>query len=136
MKKDITPPSVENIAVAIVQEENELQEEVWNVYLFNLKDEPIEQVLVTSKGYITDVNGNETKTSVLRHGLGTIGGLEYAKIEPIMKDVFALHNEYWVSFFQENKMYDKKFVFLAETIKEENFITIPFINKQGVMLGM
>jgi len=136
MKKDIIHPEVINIAVAVVKEKNELNETIWNVYLFNLKDEEIEQVLVSSKGYITDIKGIETKTSVLRHSLGNIKGLEYAQIEPIMENVFALHNEYWVSFFQEGKMFDKKFVFLAETIKEENFITIPFINKQGVILGL
>ncbi len=31
MKKDITPPEVINVAVAIVQEKNELNETIWNV---------------------------------------------------------------------------------------------------------
>ena len=39
MRKDIAPPTVENIAVAIVKEQNDLNEFEWNVYLINLKKE-------------------------------------------------------------------------------------------------
>jgi len=134
MKKDINPPVVKDIAVAIVKEKNDLQEDIWNVYLLNLKNESIEQVLVSSKGYIKDLNGVETKTSVLRHGLGTVESKSFTQIEPIMENLFSLHNEYWVSYFNNNTMLDKKYVFLTETIKEENFINIPLINKMGVMI--
>lgn len=134
MKKDINPPKVENVLVAVVQEKNELNNNVWNVYLINQRNENIENVLVSSKGYITDVSGKETKTSMLRHAVGNIEKNNYALIEPIMEDVFALHNEYWVSFFIDNQMFDKKYIFLAETIKPANFITIPVINKKGVMI--
>ena len=34
----------------------------------------------------------------------------------------------------QNVMYDKKYIFLPETIKEENFVLIPYINKKGVMI--
>ena len=134
MKKDIQPPIIKNIAVAIVKEKNNIQEDIWNVYLLNLKTEKIEEVLVSSKGYIKDLEGNETKTSTLRHSLGTISAKSFVKIEPIMENVFPLHNEYWVSYFSENQLFDKKYIFLAETIKEENLITIPLIEKPGVMI--
>lgn len=134
MKKDINPPIIKDVAVAVVKETNDLGEDVWNVYLLNLKSESIFQVLVSSKGYLKDVKGNETKTSTLRHSLGDIDAKSFAKVEPIIDDVFALHNEYWVSFFIADKMYDKKYIFLAESIKEENFITIPLIDKKGVMI--
>jgi hypothetical protein len=58
----------------------------------------------------------------------------FKKIEPILEDVFALTNEYWVSFYLDNKMFDKKFIFLAESIKVENCITVPVINKKGVLI--
>lgn len=134
MKKDINLPIVTDIAVAIVKEKNDIQEDVWNVYLLNLKKEPIEQVLVSSKGYMKDLNGIETKTSVLRHGLGTIKAESFVKIEAIIEDLFALHNEYWVSYFSGDNMLDKKYVFLAETVKDENLIPIPLIDKLGVMI--
>lgn len=134
MKKDINPPKVEDIIVAVVKEKNELDQDVWNVYLVNQQKETIENVLVSSKGYLTDTKGVKTETSMLRHGLGNIESGEFALIEPIMENVFVLHNEYWVSFFKDNTMYDKKYIFLAETIKEENLVNIPVINKQGVMI--
>lgn len=134
MKKDINHPTIKDVAVAIVKEKNELNETVWNVYLINQKAETLENVLVSSKGYITDLDGKETKTSVLRHSLGDIKPKTHNLIEPIIKDVFALHNEYWVSFYQNKEMHDKKYIFLAETIKEENLINIPILNKPGVMI--
>ncbi len=134
MKKDINPSIIENVSVAIVKEKNELHEDSWNVYLINQKEATIENVLVSSKGYMTDLKGNETKTSSLRHSLGNIEPNSYTLIEPIIENVFALHNEYWVSFFLNNEMLDKKYIFLAETIKEENLINIPLINKPGVMI--
>lgn len=134
MKKDIVPPKVENIAVAVVKEKNETNEDVWQVYFINLQDKELEQVLVSSKGYLKLESGQETKTSMLRHGLGNVTAKSFSKIEPIMEELFGLHNEYWVSFFQDGKMYDKKYIFLAETIKEENFVTIPLIDKKGILI--
>ena len=133
MKKDIVPPIVENIAVAIVKEQNDLYESEYNVYLLNLKQENIEGVLVTSKGYGM-YNNEDVKTSVLRHFLDVVNANDFKKIEPIVESVFGLNNEFWVSFFIGNVMYDKKYVFLPETIKDDNFILIPLINKKGVII--
>jgi len=133
MLKDIPKLVVENIIVAIVPEENEIAEEIWNVYLVNLYDTKIEGVLVSSKGY-GNRNGEEVKTSTLRHFIGTVEPLDYAKIELIIKDVFGLSNEYWISFYLGKDMYDKKYVFLPESITEENFTMIPILNKRGVMI--
>ena len=133
MKKDITPPTVEDIAIAVVRETNDLEELEWNVYFLNLKKEKIEGVLVSSHGYGT-INEEAVKTSTLRHFLDDVGPKSFVKFEPIMETLFGLNNEYWVSFFLNNVMYDKKYIFLPETIKEENFILIPYINKKGVMI--
>ncbi len=133
MKKDISPPLVEDIAVVIVKEENETNEGEWNVYLLNLKNETIEGVIVSSKGYGI-YNNEEVKTSTLRHFIDSVSPKNFAKIEPVIENVFGLNNEYWVSFFINKTMYDKKYIFLPETIKEENFTLIPVINKKGVMI--
>ena len=71
---------------------------------------------------------------MLRHLIGTVEAHNYAKIEPIMSNVFGLTNEYWVSFYLNKDMYDKKYIFLPETISEGNFTMIPFLNKKGVMI--
>ena len=134
MKKDINPSKVENVAVAVVLEKNEINEDIWNVYIINQKKDTIENVLISSKGYVTDVKGIETKTSTLKHSIGNIEANDYALIEPIMENVFALHNEYWISFFIKGEMFDKKYIFLAETIKSDNLINVPVLEKQGVMI--
>ncbi len=133
MKKDIVPPTVKDVAVAIITEQNELGETEWNVYLLNLKKEKIEGVLVTSKGYGT-FDGEEVKTSTLRHFLDEVNAHNFKKIEPIVETVFGLNNEYWVSFYINKVMYDKKYIFLAESISPANLINIPLINKKGVMI--
>jgi hypothetical protein len=133
MKKDIQFPAVEDIAIAVVKEENELAQVEWNVYMLNLKNRPIEGVLVTSKGY-GEVNGEKILTSTLRHFLDSMEPRSFSKIEPIIEDVFGLNNEYWISFYENRVIHDKKYIFLPESITAENLITIPLLNKPGVMI--
>jgi len=136
MKEHIQVPKVENVAVAVVKELNEEKTaEVYNVYLLNHKKSIIRNVLVSSQGYGQNATtGESVRTSTLRHFLGDLDGQSYAKIEPIIEEVFGLSNEYWVSFYENNQILDKKFIFLAESITEENMINVPLINKRGVMI--
>ena len=133
MRKDIEIPVVTEIGVAIVNETNELNVEEWNVYMINMKTEPIEGVLVSSRGY-GEIQNERRATSELRHFLDVMEPKSFKKIEPIVEDVFCLNNEYWVSFYKNNKMFDKKFIFLPETILKENCVQIPIINKRGVLI--
>ena len=136
MKKDINIPKVENISVAVVKELNEEKtDEVFNVYLINQKKSSIKNALVSTRGYGENkTTGEKVKTSTLRHFIGDVDGRDFAKIEPIMEEVFGINNEFWVSFFEGSQMYDKKFIFLAETICDENMINVPIINKKGVLI--
>lgn len=136
MKKDINIPKVENISVAVVKELNEEKTtEVFNVYLINQKKSVIKNALVSSKGYGENkTTGEKVKTSTLRHFIGDVEAKDFAKIEPIMEEVFGLNNEYWVSYFEGSQMFDKKFIFLAETICDENMRNIPLLNKRGVLI--
>jgi hypothetical protein len=133
MIKDIEYREVKDIAIAITYEESEAGETGWNVFLLNLKNQLIEGVLVSSKGYGV-INGEAVKTSTLRHFLNEVKPGSFMKIEPIMEDVFSLSNEYWVSFYIDKIIYDKKFIFLPETISSEYFTLIPILNKRGVMI--
>lgn len=135
MKKDIQTPQVNDVGVAIVREMNEENEAIFNVYLVNLKNECLEACLVSSKGYGRNVKTDEKiKTSTLRHFLETVPAHSFVKIEPIIEAVFGLTNEYWISFWIGKQMYDKKYVFLAESINDKNFIEIPLIHKKGVFI--
>lgn len=132
MLKDIPQLKVENVAVAIVKEQSN-GADVWNAYIINLKNEMLEGVLITSKGYGM-MEGEERKTSTLRHFIENIPPLSCAKIEPITDNVLNLNNEYWVSFYLNNTMYDRKYVFLPGVINEEFFTQIPLLEKRGVMI--
>ncbi len=133
MLKDIIEPAFDGVGVAVVYEKNEEGHFVWNVYLINFNNEIITGVLVSSKGYGT-INNEEIKTSVLRHMLNEIDSLDYGKIEPINEDLFVLNNEYWVSFYLDGKIYDRKFVFVANTIEKSRLAHINVIDKKGILI--
>ena len=136
MREELKGPKVENVKMVVVpevQEEGGIQH---YVYLLNLRDDIMEGIIITSKGYGTNVEtGESIKTSTLRHSLEILLPDEAAKIEPIMEEVFGLSNEYWVSFWVNEVMYDKKFVFLPETINESNYVPIPKMGGKGVVIG-
>ena len=58
---------------------------------------------------------------------------EYALVEPIDESVFHLNNEYWVSFFIDGQLYDKKYIFVPESIIQENLSFILELELQGVL---
>ena len=137
MLKDIPELKVEDIALAVVpdlqkgEEPNEYT--VWDVFLINLKKQAIHGVLVSSHGY-GSLQGEEVKTSVLRHFFDELEPMSAALVEPIDREVFGLNNEYWVSFYVGKTIYDKKYLFLPESILVDNFSHIPVLNKTGVMI--
>ncbi|MCH2216132.1 MAG: hypothetical protein MK086_13265 [Flavobacteriales bacterium] len=134
MIKDIEQPKVEDIALAAVPEKNpESGVDEWNVYLINLKKIEISNVLIASRGYGV-VDKEKVETSQLRHFVESIPPQSYVKVEPIMENLFALNNQYWVSFYIDREIFDKKYVFLAETIQIENTTEIPLMEKRGVLL--
>ncbi len=133
MKKDIEFRPVEGVKITIARSFNEANEAEWDVYLINRLKTPINTVFVTSRGYGFDKDGNQVKTSKLRHFHKDVAAEEIIKIEMITPDVFHLNNEYWVSYFIDSQVFDKKFVFVPESIKEENLIHIEQLNLQGVL---
>lgn len=134
MKKDIDIPEVKEISVGVIKELSPEGEEQWNVYLINQKNEAIESVLVASTGY-GERNGERQKTSTLRHFFEVIPAKSYVKIEPILPELFDLSNEFWVSFYIGKTIFDKKFIFLPESILETNVTLIPVIQKSGILIG-
>lgn len=135
MKKDIHDPQVEDIAIAAIPEDNEESgEKDWYIFLINKKDVPIENVLVSSKGY-GEVDDKKVETSELRHYVESIPANGFAKIEPIMPDLFGISNQYWVSFYIDRQIFDKKYVFVAESIQESNLTEVPLVGEKGVLLS-
>jgi len=135
MKKELQGPKVENVFIAVVQELGEDNVNVYDVYLLNESENVLEQILITSKGYTTSKDtGEKIETTTLRRKMSGLIPYSALKVEPIMEDVMALTNEYWVCFWIGNKMYDKKFIVKSDLLKEENFKFIPTLNSKAVLV--
>lgn len=132
MKEDIERPKVENVTLAVIREVNDVQEEEWFVYLLNQNSFGLENILITSRGYGKQ-DGEKQETSTLRHYLEALGVNASFVVEPIQPEVFHLTNEYWVSYYAGGKLYDKRFVFLPESIQAENLHYIEMLDKLGVL---
>lgn len=133
MKKDLPENKVEGVAIAVVLEDENIESRSWKVYVLNLRDTQIQNVLISSKGYGT-INGEQVKTTVFRHFIGNLDSNKFAAIELIDEKLFAINNEFWLSYYVNGEIFDKKYIFLTESVSESNFIRIPHINKPGVMI--
>ncbi len=134
MKKDITIPEVEHVFLAAVQEwSDDFMEKVWYVYLVNDSDFQLDGVMLVSKAFGT-LNGEMKKTSLLRHAFVAIPPVSVVKVEMIEKSVLALNNEFMVTFFIGNTLYDKKYVFKANSITENAVEEVPILFVDGVIV--
>lgn len=134
MKKDIVFPTVEGIRVAIACKDATAETPEWAVYLLNTNAFDIDNVMVVSKGYSEKEQKQEQqRTSVLRQYLGTIMAGQHMQIELIDPSVFHLFNEYWVSYYVNGQIYDKKFIFVPESIISENLVYIPQLELKGIL---
>lgn len=130
MKKDIEIPKVDGVSIAVVKEFNEIyRTEDWNAYIINEKHVALEMVLIVSEGY-----SQTKKTAIFRKKIDKLPSRSFAKIELIPEELFALNNVFKVSFFQGNKMYDKKYEFRSNTINDKALQTIPLMNVKGVLV--
>lgn len=129
MKKDIEIPVAKDVHVAVVHEWNdEFLSKDWNAYLINNRTDAIEMTLVVSKGFDGD-----TRTSTMRHGIGVLEPKSFKKIELLQEEVLSLNNEFFVTFFAENKLFEKRFLFPKYTISEKSLTTIPVMDKDGIL---
>lgn len=134
MKKDITIPVVENIFLTAIQEwSDDFMEKVWYVYLINDSDFQLDSVMVVSKAFGT-IDGEMKKTSILRHAFVEISPVSVVKIEMVEKSVLVLNNEFMVTFFIGNTLYDRKFIFKAHAIHEDFVEEVPILFVDGVIV--
>jgi len=129
MKKDIEIPKAQNVQIVAVREwDEDFLAQHWNIYLVNDRTDEISTVLVLSRG-----NSDDRKTSTLRHGLGDVKPKTVAKIEFISTEVLSFTNEYLVTFFIGNKLFERKYVFEPNSISEEKLILVPVLKCEGVL---
>ena len=129
MKKDIQIPEVSGVEIAVVYEYNALYKtDDWNIYIINNKNVDLEMIVIVSQGF------SETKTtSLLRKKLETLPANSFAKIEYIQPELFVLNNRFQVSFFENNHLEDKTFLFEKNSIKEGGLRMISEIKKRGIL---
>ena len=134
MKSDITIPTVENVFLAAVQEwSDDFMEKVWYVYLINDSDFNLDSVMVVSKAFGT-IDGEMKKTSLLRHAFMQVPGVSVVKGEMVEKSVLQLNNEFMVTYFIGNTLYDKKFIFRAQSITPDYVEEVPILFVDGVIV--
>ncbi len=135
MKRDISFLPVEGIQVVIARKPTELDQYDWQVYLINQNDVMIRNVFVTSKGYgfLDETQQLQQTTSTLRHYFAELQPNEYVAVETIMPDVFHLNNQYWVSYYIGDQIFDKKFIFVPDSITEQNLIQISELGLEGIL---
>ncbi|MDQ1150530.1 hypothetical protein [Sphingobacterium zeae] len=134
MKADLPENIVKDIMIAVVLEGETIETKNWTVYVINDKNIAIQNVLISSKGY-GEKDGRQVTTTTLRHFIGNIAAKSFDRVEAIDEQVFGLTNEYWVSFYIDNIIYDKKYIFLPESIVDGNLMKVPLVNKPGVIIG-
>ena len=130
MKKDIQIPKVEGVYVAVVNEYNDIYKtHDWNAYIINDKDVDLEIVLILTSGF-----SEEKITSIFRKKLDVLPKKSFAKIELMQEELFALNNEFKVTFFEGNAMFEKTYLFKKDTISLKALKKIPLMEAKGVLV--
>ena len=129
MKKDIQIPEVSDVLMAVVKEySSDFCTDDWNVYIINNKIESLEMVYIISHG-----SDEKNSTSLMRHKIENLPADSYAKVELIQPDLFKLNNEFKVTFFVENQLFEKTFLFAKNTIKDSALRVISELDKKGIL---
>jgi len=128
MKKDIQIPVVKDIQIAIVLDKKDNTDE-WGAYIINRKNIAVEMVVIVSQGF------SETKkTSLFRRKIDLLPANSFSKFEIMQPELFALDNQFQVSFFENNQLHDKTFIFQEGTIQKGFLKDIDILNKKGILI--
>lgn len=116
MRKDICTPQSKNVSIVIKPEE---PGQHWSVHLVNTNKRTIKNILVVSSGYV-NMNDTDSKTSTLRHFIDDLKADSSKQVELIDPGVFHLYNQFEVTYYLDDHLYLKKFVFNPNRIHLNN----------------
>ncbi|WP_375416267.1 hypothetical protein [uncultured Hymenobacter sp.] len=136
MKHDIPFDPVEGVSVAVVPDAAAAvsdEQPGWQVYLLNHNPYPLENVIISANGYGPQNDGEQVRTSTLRYVYEQVPPRAAVPIEPIDPALFHLNNQYWVSYYRGRQVFDKKYIFVPDSIVAANFIHIGLLNQAGVL---
>ncbi|MFY7666163.1 MULTISPECIES: hypothetical protein [Flavobacterium] len=135
MLKDYQIPEVKNVFFAAVQEwSDDFMADVWYIYLINDSDFDIDSVMVVSKAFGT-IDGEMKKTSLLRHAFMQVPAVSAIKVELLENSLIQLNNEFMLTYFIGNTLYDKKFTFKANSVHVNHTEEVPILFKPGVIVN-
>ena len=137
MKKDISFDPIEGVLVAVVPAADQALspdgQPLWQVYLLNQNDFPLQNVIVHSNGYGQQADGEKVRTSTLRYLFEEVPPHTAIPVEPLDPALFHLNNQYWVSYYLGPRIFDKKFIFVPDSIVPDNFSHIPLLDRVGIL---
>ena len=137
MKQDISFDPVEGVSVAVVlAEDNALTPDgqpIWQVYLLNHNAFPLENVIINANGYSQPEDGEKVRTSTLRYLFEEVPPHSAVPVEPLDSALLHLNNQYWVSYYHGPKIFDKKFIFVPDSIVPDNFTHIALLDRVGIL---
>ncbi|QCK13355.1 hypothetical protein [Mangrovivirga cuniculi] len=128
MKKDILERKAEKIGVALSKQKTG----DWTVYFINFHDTSLKNVLINSCG-TGEIEGKEVKTSVLRHIIDSVGPNKAVAFESMVEEVFKLDNEFKITYFKDNQLYDGVITFESGSIKKDNTEFVAEIGQDVVL---
>ncbi len=136
MKQDIAFDPVEGVSVAVIPDDSAVTPEgqsIWQVYLLNHNAFPLQNVIINANGYGQREDGEKVRTSTLRYLFEEVPPHTAVPVEPIDSSLFHLNNQYWVSYYRGPQIFDKRFIFVPDSIVADNFTHIALLDKVGVL---
>ena len=136
MKQDISFDPVAGVSVAVIPDDQALLpggQSIWQVYLINHNAYPLQNVIVNANGYGQAADGEKVRTSTLRYLFEEVPPHTAVPVEPIDSTLFHLNNQYWVSYYRGTQIFDKKFIFVPDSIVPDNFTHIALLDRVGVL---
>jgi hypothetical protein len=130
MKKDIEISEIDGVYIVIVPEYNAaFKSDDWNVYLVNERKSDVEMVLILSKGF-----DDKRETAQMRHKVELLPAMSGVKFELMVEEVLKLDNQFKVTFFIDNKLYDKTFLAKKNSIKKSALRMVKALGKRGIVI--
>jgi hypothetical protein len=131
MKKDIIIPNAAGVGIAMVPDMDDKKQRIWSAYLVNERESTLYNVFiqVSAKG---ELKGAERKTASVRFYVEELEPRKAKKIEIVLHQATKLSNQYWISFFDNEVLFDKKIVFEPGSITAAKLVVQDVLKVRAV----
>ncbi len=129
MLKDIDFPVGRDVEVFAMEIDDKADGKWWKVFIINKGKKPLENVLISSVAY--DEFGRQ-KSQVFRYHIEVLGSGEYAPLDVLTPELQALLNEYFISYWQDGILYERRLTFPAHHFLKDNEVDIPIPGAKGI----